>query len=215
MHNPLKQIAYSFVLLLLLAGCQSEPAASHPGDGQDSLPSQPGVQVAPAAGETFSQRFERFVTTVFEPDYKRRKMDPMDRFPQFKEAPQSTFVRLQKAQPISNSAGRSVYPRLLVKGYRFPDQKLARSATYDWLAEMEHRPDTIRLGQDVDYIKSPPQFGAISNGELYLVQTACIYQHASYDAVREAFIDFWEKANAAYIFEIECEGRLHYHFAPF
>lgn len=208
----MKQSLTILLLISLLAlGCreESKPKTSpeSPSSNQPSLT----LEQADKGTETFSQRSERFNKELFAGRYKSKKMDPMDHFPQFKTAPQSMFRRYQMVKPISNASGKSIFPRVTAKGYRFPSEKVADEAVLGWLNGFDSSEDSISLGQEIKYVKSPPLFAAVWKNEFYIVQTACIYQHSTYDELRDAFNGFWEEEKAKYVLEIDCNGgHLHY-----
>lgn len=227
--------SFLFVLVTLaLAGCQSEPAPKKPEHGYlpDSLVEAGSSTGSKAAAvrrdtlvigtdakpgdpnESFEQRNERLATTVFAA-YSKAQLDPMEAFPNFKTATKSAFLRLRKTQPTAAPAGPKVYPRILLKSYRFAAFDALKAAFEGWVNDQEHGGGPFTLGMEVNAVKTPPVLCFMTDTWLVLVQWSCQYKNEEWEATMSAFFEFAKKEGATYGLAFTCQaGKLEYQFKP-
>ena len=154
-----------------------------------------------------------FCTDLVTDEYKEVAMDPLDRLPKFNEANESLFRRYQVRKPVTLKKGMKTYPRFIIKSYRFASEKAADRAATRWLNDFETSADSIALGDPVDAVKSPPLFCSLRENGLFILQTACIYQHPTQDSLKNRFFTWMEDNGARMGWEIGCDaGRLTYRF---
>lgn len=151
----------------------------------------------------FSDRMDDLLAGLF-PDYKEEKMQAVDQTPKFKEANRSIYRKFRRTEPIEIALSKSAYPRLSVKAFRFSKPSIAQKVAVDWLGSHEHSGDSIVLGEEIEALKSPPHFCALYQSELFLIQTSCIYQHATYDEMRTRFEAWAKGVGVDMAWEITC-----------
>ena len=88
-------------------------------------------------------------------------MDPMDAYPKYKTAQETVFSRIRMINPISNDYGKAVYPRVLLKAYRFASPVALTQEVTAWLNTLGSETKGIEIGQNVKSVKSPPLLCAI------------------------------------------------------
>ena len=174
---------------------------------------QNGVEAVPEKQLTFAERIGVLCDTLFS-DYRDQDMQIVDRFPKFKRANQSIYRRFRRKDPIKIDINPRVYPRLTLKAFRFGDEKSALAAVEEWLNEMESSEDQIELGKPVEALKSPPYFCAVLGTQFIAVQSSCLYQHASYDEMRNRFFGWvLGQEDVRFAWEITCSaGKIEYRF---
>ena len=202
---------FASLLLVFQMSCGESPAADSSAKkpavselGPEGLPGN--HQVHSSNRKLFEQRVNVMCDSLFQ-GYKRVEMDPLDQLPKFVEASPALFRRYRMKKPIRTAqvAGQ-VYPRVILKAFRFPEAQVAEQAISHWLNAYESSEDSIVLGRDVSTFKSPPLFCAWVENELFLLQTACIYRHESYSDLRKRFFSFFEEGNPTFLWEVNCEG---------
>lgn len=208
MHSPsAPRFSIFFLLLaacLIWAACgEDSPSDNAPQEPSAAQDSSGGINSVEIQAAKFSDRVEDMMEVLFV-DYHEEKMDQMDQTPSFKTANRSIYRKFRRVEPIEIDMTPNAYPRLSMKAFRFAEAGLARKEATAWLAGMEHSEDSIVLGQPIRALKSPPYFCALRQNELYLVQASCIYQHPSYDEMRERF-HAWAAASGVELgWEITC-----------
>ena len=196
-----------FLLLLLsgIAACtpSTDTEPDTPGTEPLNPPQVDALEKVEIQEAKFSDRMDDLLAGLF-PDYREEKMQQVDQTPKFKEANRSIYRKFRRAEPIEIALSKSAYPRLSVKAFRFSGPAVAQKVATDWLAGHEHSEDSIILGEPIEALKSPPHFCAIFQNELYLIQTSCIYQHPTYDEMRERFQAWAGEIGADMAWEITC-----------
>lgn len=173
----------------------------------------PSFQQVPTGPQTFSQLVDLFVAELAGDEYKEIKIQPMDQVPHFSEANEAIFLRFQKRQPILGRKEMKVFPRFFLKCYRFGDEAAADMRITKWLNDFDSTADSIALGQEVKAVKSPPAYCGLREECFFLLQTSCIYQGESQDALKERFFSWMEQSGGRMGWEIGCNaGHLSYHF---
>ncbi len=202
-----------FCALLFFFGCQENSTSASstseaPAPQADTSAAVEAVRDQPV---TFKGRIEELCDTLFT-DYKQQEMDPVDKFPRFNRSNQNVFRLYRRSQPIKSKVNPRVYPRLTLKAYRFGDEKSVDATVEEYLNGQESSADQIELGDNIEALKSPPQFCAILGSQFILLQTSCIYEHPTYDEMRERFFGWVEsQADVRYAWEVTCEaGRTEY-----
>ncbi|MFN8394621.1 MAG: hypothetical protein U0176_08120 [Bacteroidia bacterium] len=151
------------------------------------------------------EQVDQWITEIF-PEYKVVELDPMDAYPQYKGSQQTIFKRLRMKNPISNSYGKAVYPRVLMKAYRFIAPSALTKDVEEWLNSLGSTTKGIELGQEGVSVKSPPHLCAVVGNDFLVVQSGCIYEGPEWSATKKLFFDKMREQNAAYAFEIQCDG---------
>jgi hypothetical protein len=154
---------------------------------------------------SLAQRVDQWSNEIF-PDYKKVEMDPMEAYPKYKSASETIFSRIRTKNPISNAYGKAIYPKLLLKAYRFGSQQALTKEVEAWLNSLGSATKEIQLGQHVDAVKSAPTLCAIIDEDFFLVQTACLQEGKEWTASKELFIQSFSSQGASYIWEIKCGG---------
>jgi hypothetical protein len=154
---------------------------------------------------TLAQQVEQWSLEIF-PEYKVVEMDPMEAYPKYKTAQETIFSRLRMKNPISNAYGKAVYPRLLIKAYRFAAPTALTKEVEAWLNTLGSATQGIQLGQAVDAVKSPPLLCAVVNNDFLVVQGGCVYDGAEWTATKALFFKTLETQGAIYTFEVQCKG---------
>lgn len=208
-----------FVLMaatLILSGCgdSSDKVKTHA-----PLPSSENVN--PNKGEAIEKlntagleaSVNRLIGDVFS-DFQVVKMDPLDAFPTFQATKAKTFRRLQRKVPITSKVGKT-YPRIILKGYEFASEEDAQKEARIWLSGLPSSADSVALGENIQSVKSPPLFCAITGKTFLIVQAACLYDGPEWQKNRELFFAEMEKRNAQYAWEVNCnKGELSYLIQP-
>jgi hypothetical protein len=154
---------------------------------------------------TLAQQVEKWTIEIF-PDYKKVDMDPMEAYPKYKTAQETIFSRIRMKSPISNAYGKSVYPRLLLKAYRFASREALTTEVEAWLNTLGSEIKNIELGQAVKAVKSPPMLCAVVENDFFAVQAACVYDGKEWTATEELFFSSLANQGAAYTWKIKCNG---------
>lgn len=155
--------------------------------------------------QTFDQLVEQWAMELF-PDYKTVEMDPLEAYPKYKGAQTTRFRRLRIKSPISNHYGKAVYPRILMKVYRFAAPSALTHDVEQWLGSLGSEKQDIQLGQAAQSLKSPPLLCAVVGSDFLVVQWACVYDGKEWMANMELFFSKMEDYGASYAFEIQCKG---------
>lgn len=153
----------------------------------------------------FVQQLDQWQADIF-PDYKTVEMDPMEAYPKYDGAKETLFRRLRMSNPISNSYGKAVYPRLLIKAYRFGDAASLTKDVEAWLNTLGSATKNIELGQNVKAVKSPPLLCAVIQNDFLVVQSGCVYEGKEWDATVALFFEKMKASGAAYAWQIHCNG---------
>lgn len=207
LHPFLVTCAAALLLLFTACGTADVDEDTQP-DTPNTEPLDPNerpvesVEIRPAK---FADRADDLLKTLFV-DYREEKMQAVDQTPKFKEANRSIYRKFRRSQPIEVALSKNAYPRLTVKAFRFAEQEKAEEVSLRWLSGHETSGDSLVLGGPIDALKSPPHFCALVRNEFYLVQTSCIYQHESYDEMRERFEAWAKRSEATHAWEITCEA---------
>ena len=127
------------------------------------------------------------------PDYKTVEMDPMEAYPKYDGAQETVFRRIRMINPISNSFGKAVYPRLLMKAFRFGSAAALTKDVETWLNSLGSATKGIEIGQDVKAVKSPPLLCAVVNMDFLVLQTGCVYEGKEWTA---SIAHFFERMKA-------------------
>jgi hypothetical protein len=154
---------------------------------------------------SLGQQVDQWEQQIF-PDYKRVEMDPMEAYPKYKTATETIFARIRMKNPISNAYGKAVYPRLLIKAYRFTNPQVLAMEVETWLNTLGSETKGIELGQDVKAVKSPPLLCAIVQNDFLLVQAACVYEGAEWSATEKLFFATLNGQGATYAWKVKCDG---------
>lgn len=163
---------------------------------------------------SFQTLVAQWTNAIFS-DYKKVDMDPMEAFPKYKTAQEIYFNRLRRKNPISNGFGKAVYPRVLLKAYRFADEKALTKEVEAWLNEFEGSNGKLKLGQGGVNLKSPPLLCAIVQRDFFVVQSACVYEGKEWSEMEKLFQETMMDTGADYIFKIGCKaGDLSYQLQP-
>jgi hypothetical protein len=157
------------------------------------------------ANLTLGQQVQQWEQQIF-PDYKRVEMDPMEAYPKYKTASETVFARIRMKNPISNAYGKAVYPRLLIKAYRFASPQVLALEVEGWLNTLGSETKGIELGQDVKSVKSPPLLCAVVQNDFLLVQGACVYEGAAWLATEKLFFGTVNGQGAKYAWKVKCDG---------
>lgn len=218
------------ISICFLQACQSDPTPAKPKHGYlpDSVvdidnigQSQPNLKKRDTLvigketevtlqNESFEQRNDRFAKTVF-PDFMKVTLDPMDAFPNFKTATKSAFLRMRKSEPTATKVGQKVYPRILLKSYRFASWEPLKQEFEAWVNGMEHGETTFKLGDELLSVKTPPVLVFMTDNWLVMVQWSCQYQNEDWDWNQNAFFEFAEKQGAKFTLSFTCKaGALEY-----
>lgn len=163
------------------------------------------------SGIPLAEQLNLWATELF-PDYAEIQMDPMEAYPKYKKAQLESFKRMRRKNTISNSYGKAVFPKILLKAYRFSEMKSLTEEVENWIGGLS--PDSIKveLGQDVPALKSQPLLCAIIQKDLFVVQTGCVYDGEEWAKDKENFFEKMKVYGAAYAWEIQCNGgALKYH----
>ena len=212
---------FLFCLLILLtlpfAGCEEEQATNSeketPTEVEKEASEVAGLESVPETQLTFAERINVLCDTLFS-DYRKQDMQVVDKFPKFKRANQSIYRRFRRKDPIKVEINPRVYPRLTLKAFRFGDEKSAKAAVEEWLNEMESSEDKIELGKPVEALKSPPYFCAVLGTQFISVQSSCLYQHPTYDEMRNRFFSWvLAQADVRFAWEVSCSaGKIEYKY---
>lgn len=116
------------------------------------------------------------------------------------------FRRMRILKPINIKVGSKVYPRHTVKGYKFASQTAMENQLAEWLNEHESSADSIKIGDDIDALKSPPILIFTTTDQLYMVQTSCMYRGEEWDRIHAAFEELVPDPETVYVLEIGCEA---------
>lgn len=163
---------------------------------------------------SFQTLVAQWTNAIFS-EYKKVEMDPMEAFPKYKTAQEIYFNRLRRKNPISNGFGKAVYPRVLLKAYRFGSEAALTKEVEAWLNDFEGSGGQLKLGQGGANLKSPPLLCAIIQQDFFVVQSACVYESKEWTATEELFEAIMKDEGANYIFKIGCKaGDLSYQFKP-
>jgi hypothetical protein len=154
---------------------------------------------------TLGQQVDQWTLEIF-PDYKKVEMDPMEAYPKYKTAQETIFSRIRMKNPISNAYGKAVYPRLLLKAYRFTSPTTLTQEVEAWLNTLGSATTGIELGQSVKALKSPPLLCAIIENDFFLVQAACVYEGKEWAATKDRFFQAMSSQGASYVWQVKCEG---------
>lgn len=154
---------------------------------------------------TIEQQLAQWSAEIF-PDYKAVEMDPMEAYPRYKSAQGTAFSRIRMKNPISNDYGKAVYPRVLLKAYRFATPTALTTEVEAWLNTLGSETKNISLGQHVKAMKSPPLLCAIVASDFFVVQSACVYAGKEWSATEELFFKTLNGQGAAYAWKIQCDG---------
>ncbi|HEX2901074.1 MAG TPA: hypothetical protein VHS96_15250 [Bacteroidia bacterium] len=154
---------------------------------------------------TLGQQVDAWATELF-PDYKVVEMDPMEAYPKYKGAQDEVFKRLRMKNPISNSYGKAVYPRVLLKGYRFIAPSALTKDVEEWLNSLGSETKGIQLGQAVKAVKSPPLLCAVIGNDFLVVQGGCVYEGPEWTASKKLFFEKMRMYGASYAFQVKCDG---------
>ena len=107
---------------------------------------------------------------------------------------------------IINSYGKGVYPRVLMKGYRFIAPSALTKDVEEWLNSLGSATKGIQLGQAVQSVKSPPLLCAVVGNDFLVVQGGCVYEGAEWTASKKLFFDTMRIYGASYAFQVKCDG---------
>jgi hypothetical protein len=154
---------------------------------------------------TFAQQLDQWATDLF-PDYKTVEMDPMEAYPLYDHAKETHFKRLRMKNPISNSYGKAVYPRVLLKAYRFGSSADLAKDVEAWLNSLGSPTKGIQLGQDVKEVKSPPLLCAVVGNDFLVAQMGCVYEGEEMTASIGLFMEKMKAAGASYLWQIKCKS---------
>jgi hypothetical protein len=154
---------------------------------------------------SLGQQVAQWTLEIF-PDYKVVEMDPMEAYPKFKTAQETTFSRIRMKIPISNAYGKAIYPRLLLKAYRFANEQVLALEVEAWLNTLGSATHDIQLGQNVNSVKSPPLLCAVVGNDFFLVQAACVYEGKEWTATEQLFFATLNGQGASYAWKVKCDG---------
>lgn len=208
---------FSFCIATMMFSCQSEKKPSNSSGKQDAhgtLPDLNATQngtstVAGTQQKTFEEQVSQWIADIF-PEFKRATGDPMDAYPKYKTAQKSLFATLRRNNPVSNDFGKAVYMRILLKSYRFGDQKAMQTEVETWLNGMNSKTENIVLGQSVKDLKSPLSLCALVGNDFIVAQSGCVYAGPDWDKTEAGFFDAMKAAGASHTFKIGCEGEITY-----
>lgn len=211
-----------FILLffiLFTVGCSSEEnnqnqdpppfEIKQPGEDQDKP-----EQIDPSAqAVTLKSRFKAQVDSIFGNEFTDQGLDFGEEKPVFQEAKAAYFYKMRRNNPIRNDYGPNIIPRITMKAYSFEEEAQAIRNVMFWINMMETSDqDTVTIGEHVDAVKTPPFLVAINEGDVFMMQAACIYSGKEWDVIKQSFIDLHKNDGAAYVFETGCNaGELRYH----
>lgn len=154
---------------------------------------------------TFAQQVTQWSSDIF-PDYAPVEMDAMEAYPKYKNASETIFRRLRVKNPISNDYGKAVYPRVLIKAYRFASTTALTKDVEEWLNSLGSEIKNIELGQSVKKVKSPPLLCAVVDNDFIVAQWGCVYQSKEWTATEALFFEKMKFSGAAYAWKIKCDG---------
>ena len=158
---------------------------------------------------TFEEQVTQWIADIF-PEFKRAAGDPMDAYPKYKSAQKNLFATLRRKNPVSNSFGRAVYMRILLKAYRFPDEATRKTEVEVWLNGMNSKTENIVLGQSVNDLKSPLSLCALIGNDFIVAQSGCVYAGPDWDKTEAGFFDAMKAGGASHTFKIGCKGKMTY-----
>jgi hypothetical protein len=212
----------SICLLLTLAACNGNVKEENntgihgtPPDttaiATHSEPNSPTHTTSPTGKPlTFTEQVDAWAAELL-PDYKTVDMDPMEAYPKYDGAKETIFRRLRMKNPISNSYGKAVYPRVLVKAYRFPSEAALTKDVEAWLNTLGSTTKNIQLGQSVKAVKSPPLLCAVINNDFLVLQLGCVYEGQELTDTVTLFFEKMKTWSAAYAWQVKCKtGELKY-----
>ena len=208
---------FSFCIAALIFGCQSQNNSTPKTDRQNQTEPLPDLDAAQngtsatieAQEKSFEEQVSQWIADIF-PEFKRSAGDPMDAYPKYKTAKNSLFATLRRNNPISNDFGKAVYMRILLKAYRFGNEKDQRSEVEAWLNGMNSATANIVLGQSVKDLKSPLSLCALVGDDFIVAQSGCVYAGPDWDKTEAGFFETMKAAGASYTFKIGCSGEISY-----
>ncbi|MFM2376624.1 MAG: hypothetical protein RLZZ165_1721 [Bacteroidota bacterium] len=216
MHLRISSIFVTAIMLTTISACNVDDTRNSRPNGMpvDSARTiakhsgeHTGIHPTIAAGNTLplSEQVDQWQHDLF-PDYKIAEMDPMEAYPKYEGAQETIFRRMRRVRPISNSYGKAVYPRLLMKVYRFSSGETLAREVEAWLNTLGSATKGIRLGQDVRSVKSPPLLCAVVQNDFLVVQTGCVYEGEEWSASVSRFFERMKAMGAAYAWQVKCDG---------
>jgi hypothetical protein len=150
------------------------------------------------------------IAKVF-PDWKQGTLDQMDALPQYKTALRTDIRRLLRNQPIANSYGKAVYPRILYKAYKFASTEALQAEVNTWLNSHQHEGGPIQLGKPVKSFKSVPLHCYMTATDLVVVQWSCVYAGTEWDGDVKRFYNAAREEMATLGWEVICgTGEFYY-----
>lgn len=169
--------------------------------GKDST-----VQIDPAAAaKSIEGKAASYMAAIFGDAYNKTEVTWEDEFPKFPTASKSLHFKYISTNPENTRVGKAI-PRISFKAYQFPDEATLLIGFNSWLRNQESSEASLTIGQDAATFKSPPFVCAITKTEVYMMRSACIYQGAGWEQLKEYFGKQFAGKDIRYRFEVNCKA---------
>ncbi len=202
------------ILILLFFSCRSN--AKENGEGQNLLFDTLGLPLGRkstervkstdpgAEAKSFQERSIQFAEKVFDKEYQGIEPSLGDDLPFFSGTQSDVLLKFRKIIPIQSGKHKGLYPRFVFHGWEFSSHEKLIDALLNWLNKMNHTGDSIRVGLNVEKIKSQPMLGISNNTHFYLIKASCLDIQLDWPILKTRFFDGNREEGIS--FEIKCEG---------
>ena len=100
-----------------------------------------------------------------------------------------------------------VTPKASLFYYTFKDTTATKNAFYNWLDCFGSDCDVIKLGEDVDAIKTPPMYTLVYDTTIVIVEYLCEHEKNDWGTFQDSLLNKFGK-DYRYAINIDCGGPL-------